>query len=210
MADPKKPNESTRTYVSLLLFMHLFCVAIVLSSNHFPSRLQAKLAKTLAIYTKTLHLDPGVARFELTDGETGLMQLHQWEVVELATADDVEGKVVLRIPSSEGRAGFQRHRGEMYSRLAAFYATTENVDDNACATMARDLAAHYFASSKQQSEPAQGTSANGVTNRRLLIRCVSLADQERTPVYEVDAWQTDAGDLQVLKRIEARRTAPAN
>ena len=200
------PNESTRTYVSLLLFMHLFCVAIVLSGNHFPSRLQAKLAKTLSIYTKTLHLDPGFASFELTDGERGLMQLHQWQIVELGDSEQTDGDVVLQIPHSKNAAwingGFQKTRGEMYTRLAAFYASTENTDDEVCAAMARDLAAHHFASDHTATETAEpGT-------KRLLIRCVSLLDDEA--IYEVDAWQTKAGNLQILKRMEARRTAPSN
>jgi len=193
--------------------MHLFCVVVVLSANHYPSRLQSKLTKTLGTYTKTFHLDPGFTSFELTDGERGLTQLHQWEVVELADASlqtksdsEMEGDVVLQIPHSQNatsswiNGGFQQTRGEMYTRLAAFYASTENTDDEICAAMARDLAAHHFATNVVPGGEAQDA-------KRLLIRCVSREDDEA--IYEVDAWQTEAGDLQILKRMEARRTAPS-
>ena len=77
------PKESTRTFVSLALFIHLFCTAVVLSGNFLPSQLQLDLATTVAVYTKTLHLDPGpFVPFQLTDGEQSLTRMHQWQIVD--------------------------------------------------------------------------------------------------------------------------------
>ena len=205
------PSESTRTYVSLALFMHLFCVAAVLSGNFFPSSLQSKLMKAVGIYTKTLHLDPGWVSFHLTDGEAGLTGFYRWQIVE--TNDNGPDKVVRELPGREQpmRGGFRRLRHEAFARMAASYSSGE-VDDEVCATMARALANHYFNS-------AHRPQGGGGPVTRLIVRCVGAdfteesasatdSDESSAALYEANAWLSDDGKVNVLKRMEARRVAP--
>src|SRR5215211_3723548 len=48
----------TRSVVSLLLCIHLLCVAVVLASNFRRSPLQTRLVSIFAPYTKLLNFDP--------------------------------------------------------------------------------------------------------------------------------------------------------
>lgn len=199
------PNENVRTFVSLLLFIHLFCVVAALSAGFSPSGLQTDLAAKLAPYTKTLHLGGHFVPFHLTDGEGGLTRLHQWQVQELLATGD-EGKILHRFPGPQRSGGFSHHRQDSYARLAGFYATNEAVDDDVCAAMAKSLARYTLDGSDTKSD-------------RLVVRCVrylsagdirsATAEHESVSVlYEADAWITEDGSLHVLKRMEPRRTAP--
>ena len=203
------PNESTRTFVSLGLFIHLFCVAVVLSGNFLPSQLQLDLAKTVAIYTKTLHLDPGsFIPFQLTDGEQSLTQMHLWQVVDETGEKE---HVLQSLPDSKHwRGGFGRIRGSAYAQMAAFYATNESVDDEVCAAMARAVAEQYLATDETTNE-----ATDELTAKQFVVRCVRMPLSGRsdefesaTTVYAADVWESTDGSLNLLKRMEARRTAP--
>ena len=71
--------------------------------------------------------------------------------------------------------------------------------------MANALASYVFAN-------RQG---DGSSNQ-LLLRCVRYADdsnpasdqENASNMYEADVWITSAGDVNLLKRTEARRSAP--
>lgn len=205
-------SESTRTYVSLALFMHLFCVLAVLSGNFYPSSLQSRLSKTVGVYTQTLHLDPGWVPFQLTDAESGLADAYRWQIVE--TTANGSSRVVREFPGAEqpARGGFRRLRHEAFARLAASYAADEMLDDEVCATMARALARYYFS--------LQPLGGDAPSSTRLVVRCVSSdfvedsaldatdAGDSSPAIYEADAWLSESGKLNVLKRMEARRTAP--
>src|SRR5690349_12591360 len=57
-----------RSIVSLVIVLHLLCVGFVYSANVNSSRLQQRLSGIFAPYTQLLHLDPGGARLQFTDG----------------------------------------------------------------------------------------------------------------------------------------------
>lgn len=190
-------SDNTRTFASLLLFVHLFCVAVVLSSNFIPSALQQRLVEVVAPYTKTLHLDPNFVPFQLTSGQDGLSRLHQWQVV------DQNGKVTHRFPDEQPRFGFQRLRHDMFARVGGYYAMDESLDDEVAATMARDIARFVF-------------NTDG-SAKQFSVRCVryvedadpSIANTDSfatAELYVADAWQSKSG-INVLKRNEPRRTA---
>jgi len=94
---PQSPTFDT-TYVSLAIFVHLFCVFVVLSSNFSPSELQNRLVKVVSPYTKTLHLDPNFVPFHLMSSE-GEQRLHQW----LVTTSDGS---TYRFPNSQYKGFF--------------------------------------------------------------------------------------------------------
>ena len=190
-------SDNVRTFASLLLFVHLFCVAVVLSSNFIPSALQQRLVEVVAPYTKTLHLDPNFVPFQLTSGQDGLSRFHQWQVV------DQNGKVTHRFPDEQLRFGFQRLRHDMFARVGGYYAMDESLDDEVAATMARDIARFVF--SQDDGE------------KQFSVRCVRYIEDadpstanvdsfSTAELYVADAWQNERG-INVLKRNEARRTA---
>jgi hypothetical protein len=56
------PPPLVRSILSLLLFIHFFCVLVVLSSTYIRSRLQGRLVAIFGPYTELLALDPGTPR----------------------------------------------------------------------------------------------------------------------------------------------------
>ena len=198
--DDAQPSELLRTGVSLVIVIHLFCVLVVLSSNFSPSSLQERLVSILALYTKTLHLDPNFVPYHLTEGE-GESRLHQW----LVRAPD--GKTY-RFPDREWRGGFPHERMDMLARVAAFYAEAEM--DEVPAEFARGIAG--FVISQSQADGHHGGQA--------LVRCVqyvgdgtpaerdALDDTGVNVVYEATVWHDSDGRLSVLKRSPEAEVAP--
>lgn len=190
------PSEAVRTTVSLLLFMHLFCLVVVLSSSFLPSELQRRLVSVVAPYTKSLHLDPNFLPFQLTNGEDGLTRMHQWQVVR-------NGTITHRFPSQAVPGGFNRDRLDMYARVGAFYATDS--DSEIPAAMARGIANHVLG----QQDTAQP----------VVVRCVRYfddGDYATTPldspamsvIYAADVWIAESGEINLLKQLDPRRAAP--
>lgn len=66
------PGESTRTVVSLLLFLHFFAVGVGVTSNWVPSMLEAALRRVPFVtpYLGWLNFDRSyISQFTLTDGD---------------------------------------------------------------------------------------------------------------------------------------------
>lgn len=197
-------KSSDKTFVSLALVMHFFCVFIVLSSNYAPSALQSRLVDVVAPYTKTLHLDPNYAPFHLISAD-GTNRLHQWLVISPA------GKS-FAFPQNQQRIGFQRARLDMFARVGAAHAMTEA--DAMPAEIARSLV--------RQIQASQGNATE--FSGKYYVRCIQhvgdvgdispegLEDQIGFGVnliYEADVWWAKrAGMLNVLKRIPESRSAP--
>src|SRR3954470_20829271 len=81
---PVAPDESRavlRSVVSLVLCIHLFCVATVLASNFRRSPLQARLVSIFAPYTKLLHFDPEFTPYYYTLGRP--LDDDTWLVMDL-------------------------------------------------------------------------------------------------------------------------------
>jgi hypothetical protein len=65
--EPPGPlSPSIRSLISLLLLLHLFVVAIALSSNFAPSQLQARLLSFFSPYAQRLNLDLNFTPYQLT------------------------------------------------------------------------------------------------------------------------------------------------
>lgn len=68
---PQLPSESVRGFVSLLLLIHLFAVAVGLLAYTSASPLERRMVRTMSPYLRTLNFDlthvyPAVARLHLT------------------------------------------------------------------------------------------------------------------------------------------------
>ena len=208
-------NQRERTFrlpCSCICFAWLLCSV----ATFFPSTLQADLAKTVGVYTQTLHLDPGWFPFHLTDGVAGQTAFYRWQVIELG--DDGSERVIRELPSDQQPTlgGFRRIRQEAFVRFAASIAADETLDDEICATMARAIAVHYLRANAAKTDPetVPGAAQATTTSKKLLVRCVgpdfeaAAEDPEDEVLYAADAWLSKSNEINVLKRMAARRTAP--
>ena len=199
LGDLELAHDGARTVASLLVFIHLFCIAAVLSGAFNPSAIQQRLSRIFAPYTKSFHLDPQHVAFEMTSGEGGGHRLHQWQVLK-------QERIILRLPAPEPHAGFQWHRIDAYAKLAGQLALLD-VDDDIPALAARDIVAHVW-----KQGLAEGDDS-------ILVRCVRFVDAAdpltveadslaTETLYEANGWMGDSGEAMVMKRDEPRRTAP--
>lgn len=62
--------STARSIISVLLFVHLFCVFVVLASNYRRSPLLGRLVSFFGVYTQALNFDPNFTPFHLTTGQT--------------------------------------------------------------------------------------------------------------------------------------------
>jgi hypothetical protein len=213
---PSGEGAALRSVASLLVFIHLFCVAVVLSSNFRRSRLQNDLVRVFAAYTRLLHFDPDFTPYFYTLGRT--VDDDTWLVVDLyADADQpVTSQKLLKsvqFPPSGGDWLGQRRR---YFRLASMLAASsdpETEDDDVSGAIARSVAARVMREAGA---------------RRAVVRCLrrmsqpfNLAtlnpgfppDRPTDPaydqsLYEADVWIDEDGNPQVLKRASRAEVAP--
>lgn len=65
---PAEWDSTWRSVASLLIFMHFFCVFVVLSSNNLRSPLQNRLVQVFGFYTQLLNFDPDFTPYVFTTG----------------------------------------------------------------------------------------------------------------------------------------------
>lgn len=59
-------SANQKSVASLVLFIHLFCMAVALGANHAPSALQNRLLTVFRPFTRLLNFDVSQIRFDLT------------------------------------------------------------------------------------------------------------------------------------------------
>ena len=64
--EPPAGEPSSRPFISLLLFIHLFCVFVAMSSNLSRSGLQDRLLRVLSPYTQLLGFDLNYTPYHFT------------------------------------------------------------------------------------------------------------------------------------------------
>ena len=187
------PSEATKTVVSCLISVHLFCVLIALSGNVTPSGLQQRLAEILSPYITNLHLTTQFKPYELIEDQSHI-ELHRW-LVSLES-----GKVMSFPTETQWQTGFPHHRWEAFGRFGAMYAEAEV--DEIPAEFAKGLANHAL--SAHAAKHAE----------QVLVQCVrypgseSGSPEDNTVIYEADVWRNKDGDLEVLKRSPEQHVAP--
>jgi hypothetical protein len=195
-------NPTLRSFVSLALLLHLLCVAFVFSANVDPSRLQRRLAGVLAPYTQLLHLDPGGARLQFTDGREPSDD-HILIVAEKMSDGATADADAVRFPPQAAAMSPQRRRLlGVASEMAAFAE-----DDSLAALFARSVGASVMRS--------QGWD-------HVIVRVEHKGPQplyDDTPeierssdyvVYEAEVWLDEDGELQVQKRTTGLQAAPTS
>jgi hypothetical protein len=197
-------SEGVRSILSLLIFIHLFCVVVSLFGNESASVLRDRLVGLLGSYTRLLNLDP-----EFTAG------LHLTHATEYEDDHqlvlEIDDQVLVYPPTEEtwgtSLLGFRQQRWRLLTQRLGLLATTGN--DEAIAELARAI--------------GEGAWPDGAAGARpLVFRCRRLRpaelntdvdrplDQESTyeVVYAADVLLDSQGAIRVHKQIQADEVAP--
>lgn len=209
-------GSTARSIVSLLLFIHLFCVAVVLASNFRRSRLQTDLVQLFAAYTRLLNFDPNFTPYYYTLGRP--MDDDAWLVVDLYAdaAKPVAGQepqASITLPAEGNRWLESRRRYLRLARILAASADPETENEDVSSEIARAVAARLM---REQDA------------KRAVLRCVRRMSQPldlaslnpgfppdrptdpayQVTLYEADVWIDEDGNPQVLRRASAAEVAP--
>ena len=199
--------DSWRTVVSLLLFMHLFCVLIVvLTFQGVLSPFLARLKSSLRPYTQTFALDPELIPFYLTDASR--MSVDHFIEVDV----DSQDQAPLRI---EGAAGWLSRAGECgrrYERLAAVLSFLGEQGDDGVNLIAKDIANHVMKQEKVDKVVVR--SRRHLLQPTRALQSGNLASRDpndkqyfRTP-YQTRAFRTDDDKINLLKMTAPGEAAP--
>ena len=208
-----------RSVISLLLCIHLFCVAVVLASNFRRSPLQARLVSIFAPYTKFLHFDPEFTPYYYTLGRTN--DDDAWLVIDLYPSADhpvAQQQVTRTIRLPEGGSNWldNRRRAFQLAKYLASYA------DPAPGQMENDDVTGEIA------RAVGGWAIRTTGSGRAVLRCMRRYSQPfdlatlnpgfppdaptdvayDSTVYEADVWKDEDGQIQVLKRSSRAEVAP--
>jgi hypothetical protein len=217
-----KPSDLTRNIVSLLLFVHIFCVAVALWGNFQRSSIESRLLEVLAPYLRTLNLDPDFTRFYLVHGSQS--DDDRFFEVEIVPEDAPGGKAadsppaseaasgkIVALPESGIRGGLARRRYFALSYVMGFYANPD-VDNE---TVTGELAKAIGGAVLREEGATRGVvrCKHHMSQPRELRRLVAgfpadpHAPQYAVTEYEADVWFDDQGQVQVNPRIAALETA---
>jgi hypothetical protein len=208
-----------RSIVSLLLCIHLFCVAVVLASNFRRSPLQARLVSIFAAYTKLLHFDPEFTPYYYTLGRN--IDEDTWLVIDLyASADQpvAQQQVAQTMRLPEGGSNWLESRRRAF-QLAKLLAA--NVDPPPPQTENDDVTSEI-------ARAVGGWAMRQTGNGRAVVRCVRRFSQPYdlssinpgfppdrptdpaydSTVYEADVWTDEDRQIQVQKRASRAEVAP--
>jgi hypothetical protein len=209
-------SSPVRSLISLLLFIHLFCVGVVLSSNFRRSRLQNDLVGLFAVYTQLLNFDPDYTPYYYTLGRQ--LDDDTWFTIDLyADAEQqVSAQPLLKtVTLPEGGTNWLGDRRK-YFRLAEILAANADPDtenDDITGEIARSVGARIM-----REENA----------RRAVVQCIRRSSQPldltalnpgfpadrptdpayNTTVYQADVWFDEDNQVQVLKRASRAEVAP--
>ncbi len=211
------PNPTLRSILSLLIFIHFFCVFVVLSSTFRRSPLQSRLVAIFGPYTQLLAFDPGFfTPYYYTQGQTS--DDDAVIVADLyAEADrpieQLEKMKTVTLPDGGSRWLADRRRAIALAQLMASYADPENEADELSGEIARGVGSRLM-------------KENGA--KRVALRCVRRlsqpmnlstlfanfppdnpeAPQYDEVLYEADVWLDEDSEVQVQRRVAQAEAAP--
>jgi len=209
-------SDTLRGVISLALFIHLFCVAVVLSSNFRRSRLQARLVSLFAPYTQLLHFDPDFTPYYFTLGRPS--DDDTWLAIDLyadATQPVVAQPLVKTVRLHDGTSAWlgNRRRCLQLAQMLATSADPESANDDITSEIAKPVGAWLI---------------RQTGNGRAVVRCVRRMSQPYdlttlnagyptdrptdaaydATLYEADVWIDEDGETQVQKRVSRAEAAP--
>ena len=206
------PSNSFRTVASFLLFVHLFALGFVVSSNWGPQSEPSQLRRDvrgklwpLTAYMQILHMDSGY-NFYGTYG--GVLDVDHILFAELSSESPDVPPEEVRLPEAGMRPGLRRRR---YQRLNL--AVASQVENQAVESLFPRAAADYLLWKTGESEailryrslllqpPADVGSSD-------MVAANPYDEAKFRTVYEARAWLDD-GKVQLLKTTLAEPTGPA-
>ena len=213
-----------RSVLSILIFAHLFCVAVVLSSNLRRSALQSRLVKIFAGYTQLLDFDPDFTPYYYTFGRDvdndARLVVDLYADADLPARDQPLLKTVT-LPAGGTNWLGDRRRYFALARIVALNSQPENENDELTGEIARAVG---------------GRVMHEIGAKRAVVRCIQRLSQpldlallnpgfprdnpldaryELMP-YEADVW-IDKGDdevnpaddkVEIVKRASRAEVAP--
>ena len=225
---PNQPSQGVRTALSLLLFVHLFCVLSAVGSNHqTQSPLQQRLLLKLRFYTQLLNFDLGNTPYHLTSGELDADHLVELQLIDAGGESEtivLPGGPARAEPRGEAptggaiagtfrtgpRSGNRYKRFQLLADRMAYFA--ENEEDNATGLFAHAIARHFFA--------ARGARRGVIRSRQHELQSMEAVDDGRRQqvdpysafyyrtLYEADVLQEGNGPVKLVKRAAIGEVAP--
>lgn len=140
------PSQNVRTALSFLLFLHLFAVAVGVTSNESASQLETGLRKTPLVvpYLQLLLMDLSYS-FNLTFGpsDNDVSDAESWIEADLTTGAGAQ-QIVMPATGLEPRQRLRRY--EALARTTAAQVGNQNSESILPAAIARGLVRRYGAS----------------------------------------------------------------
>ena len=207
-------------WLSLVLFIHCFCVLVALSGSLFRSGLQERLLGLFSPYTQLLGFDPTPASFHLTHGLPSDFG-HSVEVLP-AGKDSRDNGNWIELEDRGMRGGERYGRTQRLASLVGFFAERSEMatrekrsDEEANETLnllARGVATHLLhqADMKPQQIRCRRHSSQD-------IEALSGTAEQRDPfseiyfqdIYLASTIVMDQGQVEILRtNEEARDVAP--
>ncbi len=201
------PGSTVRSIVSLLLFVHVFCLFVALSTNYFLSPLQVQLlnAPFLAPYVQFFKIRP-TAPYHLTDGS----ELSDDHTLEVEVTEGPQKGEIIRLPASKVGASSVKRRFALLARTVA--VTSYLGAEQNSAAFAKAVGARVLADGN---------------NEEVIVRCRRYRPQPRlldttnaanpadptdpaylTNTYQARVWRDRNGQVQLLKIEEKKVVAP--
>src|SRR5262245_49610269 len=209
-----------RSVVSLLICIHLFCLAVVLASNspgnYRRSPLQGRLVSIFAAYTRLVHFDPEFTPYYYTLGRP--LDDDTWLVIDLYPSGEQpvaqqELTKTIQLPEAGSNWLDSRRHGFQLAKLLAASADPQGENDDITSEIARAVG---------------GWAMRETGNGRAVVRCMRRFSQpfdlgtlnagfppdRPTDVaydatgYEADVRTDEAKQVQVQKRASRAEVAP--
>jgi hypothetical protein len=217
VTQPSGPSDLARSILSLLLFIHFFCVFTVLASTYLRSPLQARLVSIFGVYTELLAFDPGqFTPFFYTHGRTrdddATFSLDLYPESDAPVAQRQLIKTIV-LPHGGSNWLGERLRTIVLARQLAYFADPEVDRDDLAAEIARGV------SSRVMRE--HGARAAVLRCTRRLSQPLDLStllrdfppDNPAAPAYDelvyvADVFFDEDNEPQAIRRQAAAEVAP--
>jgi hypothetical protein len=210
----KTAPPAVQQIVSLLLVLHLFCVALVVTAYTRASALQVRLLDIMALYTRTLDLAPAVAPYHLTQYDALISDNPQddehyleLEFVNAEGETEVHNLNEAALPLPDARRRYRTLASEMVYSMGE---GTEN--ENRLGQLARAAAAYGLR--KWDAEVGVLRLKHHLSQPRLLANLQPgfppdpTAEPYLMTSYEADVLLDDEGEVQLIKREAKNQVAP--
>jgi hypothetical protein len=211
------PHPTLRSVLSLLIFIHCFCVLVVLSSTFRRSALQSRLVSIFGPYTQLLAFDPGFfTPYYYTQGQTS--DDDAIIVADLYAEADrpIEQLEILKtvtLPDGGSRWLADRRRAIALAQLMAGYADPENEADELSGEIARGVGSRLM-----REHGAKRAALRCVRRLSQPLDLSTLfanfppdnpeASEYDEVLYEADVWLDEDGEVQVQRRVAQAEAAP--